>query len=280
MSARSPISSMVALMAKLTAPVMIVMLAFAALMAWIELDAPISSVRVEGQLDEAERASIRRAVAAQLRSGAGVAQGVRGTQSVRVTQIVPGGILSTDLDLLQQAIRDLSWPRHVTVRRLWPDGLVVSVDKEMVVAAWRDAYLNTEGMVVQWPGARADLPIFDCQVSQPRAAMEIYQRLNDATAPVGLRIERLAQNELGEWTVNFATGIKLILGAERLTQRVARFLVVYERELAQKEDLVEQVDARYANGVAVRWRQPLRGEPTVLAALARSQITKPWRANN
>jgi cell division protein FtsQ len=251
---------MVSLMAKLTAPVMLVLLAFAALMAWVELDAPISSVRVEGQLDEAERASIRHAVAAQLRSGS--------------------GILSTDLDLLQQAIRDLSWPRHVTVRRLWPDGLVVSVDKEMVVAAWRDAYLNTEGKVVQWPGARADLPIFDCQVSQPRAAMEIYQRLNDATAPVGLRIERLAQNELGEWTVNFATGIKLILGAERLTQRVARFLVVYERELAQKEDLVEQVDARYANGVAVRWRQPLRGEPTVLAALARSQITKPWRANN
>ena len=266
---------MVALMAKLTAPVMIVLLAFAALMAWIELDAPISSVRVEGQLDKAERAAIRHAVAAQLRSGSR-----RGTRGVRGTQIVPGGILSTDLDLLQQAIRDLSWPRHVTVRRLWPDGLVVSVDKEMVVAAWRDAYLNTEGKVVQWPGARADLPIFDCQVSQPRAAMEIYQRLNDATAPVGLRIERLAQNALGEWTVNFSTGIKLILGAERLTQRVARFLVVYERELAQKEDLVEQVDARYANGVAVRWRQPLRGEPTVLAALARSQITKPWRANN
>ena len=275
MSVRSPICSMVALMAKLTAPVMIVLLAFAALMAWIELDAPISSVRVEGQLDKAERAAIRHAVAAQLRSGSR-----RGTRGVRGTQIVPGGILSTDLDLLQQAIRDLSWPRHVTVRRLWPDGLVVSVDKEMVVAAWRDAYLNTEGKVVQWPGAREDLPIFDCQVSQPRAAMEIYQRLNDATAPVGLRIERLAQNALGEWTVNFSTGIKLILGAERLTQRVARFLVVYERELAQKEDLVEQVDARYANGVAVRWRQPLRGEPTVLAALARSQITKPWRANN
>jgi len=275
MSARSPISSLVALMAKLTAPLLIVLLAFAALMAWVELDAPISSVRVEGQLDEAERASIRQAVAAQLRSGSR-----RGTRGVRGKQSMPGGILSTDLDLLQQAIRDLSWPRHVTVRRLWPDGLVVSVDKEMVVAAWRDAYLNTEGKVVQWPGARADLPIFDCQVSQPRAAMEIYQRLNDATAPVGLRIERLAQNELGEWTVNFATGIKLILGAERLTQRVARFLVVYERELAQKEDLVEQVDARYANGVAVRWRQPLRGEPTVLAALARSQITKPWRANN
>jgi cell division protein FtsQ len=248
---------------------MIVLLVIAALLAWIELDVPISSVRVEGQLDTAERASIRHAVAAQLRSGS--TPGTRG---------VPGGILSTDLDALQQAIRDLSWPRHVAVRRLWPDGLVVSVDKEMVVAAWRDAYLNTEGKVVQWPVARADLPIFDCQVSHPRAAMEVYQRLNDATAPVGLRIERLAQNELGEWTVNFSTGIKLILGAERLTQRVARFLVVYERELAQKEDLVEQVDARYANGVAVRWRQPLRGEPTVLAALARSQITKPWRANN
>ena len=252
-------------MAKLVAPVLGLLVAFGALITWIELDAPISVVRVEGQLDTAERAAIRQVVAAELRSDSTrIARGAKGTRSA---PSAPSGILSTDLEEIQQAIHELSWPRHVTVRRLWPDGLVVSVAKEMVIAAWRDAYLHPEGKVVRWPVTLTELPVFDCQVSQPRAAMEVYQRLNDATAPVGLRIERLAQNELGEWTVSFADGIKLILGAERLTQRVARFLVVYEHELAQIRGSVEQVDARYANGVAVRWRQPLRGEPTVLAAL-------------
>jgi len=255
-------------MAKLLAPVLGLLIAVGALITWIELDAPISVVRVEGQLDTAERAAIRRAMAAGLRAGATDTRGLVGVTS---------GILSTDLEALRQSIHALSWPRHVTVRRSWPDGLVVSVDKEMVIAAWRDAYLNTEGKVVQWPVARTDLPIFDCQVSQPRAAMEVYQRLNDATASAGLRIDRLAQNELGEWTVNFSDGIKLILGAEHLSQRVARFLVVYEHELAQIEGSVDQVDARYANGVAVRWRQPLRGEPTVLAALAADGAGN-WRA--
>ena len=78
--------------------------------------------------------------------------------------------------------------------------------------------------------------------------------------------------------MNFSTGIKLILGAERLTQRVARFLVVYERELARKEDLVEQVDARYANGIAVRWRETRRSEQTVLAAV-QPIVNEPWRAD-
>ena len=90
---------------------------FGVLVAWVELDEPIRTVSVEGQLERAERDAIERVVVDSL----------------------PGGILSVDLPALQQEILALSWPRHVTIRRLWPDGLLVIVEKESLIAAWQDA---------------------------------------------------------------------------------------------------------------------------------------------
>jgi len=216
---------------------------FGALFTWVELDESIRYVRVEGPLDGVERKAIEHVIEDSLY----------------------GGILSADLSGLQHEIRGLSWPRQVTIRRLWPDGLLVNVEKEMLIAGWQDAYLNTEGKIVQWPSDRGDLPDFDCQVCEPRMTMELYQRLSGAASAQGLHINQLAQDELGAWSVTFGNGLKLMLGTERLTQRLGRFLVVYEHRLAARHAEVEQVDARYANGVAVRWYEMLPKGATTLA---------------
>lgn len=235
-------------MTKLLALVVLALVLFGALVAWVELDEPIRTVSVEGRLERAERDAIKRVVVDSL----------------------PGGILSVDLPGLQQEILALSWPRHVTIRRLWPDGLLVIVEKEVLIAAWQDAYLNTEGKIVHWPSARKGLPTFDCRLCEPRVAMEIYLRLSAAASVQGLYIDRLAQDELGVWAVTFANGMKVLLGTERLTQRLERFLVVYEHRLAARNNEVDQVDARYANGVAVRWRETLPVRQATLAVVGRT----------
>ncbi len=210
-----------------------------ALVAYLSLDRPVTRVLVSGPLDGAEQAQIREAVLANLN----------------------GGLLSLDLRELEAGVMALDWPRAVAIRRIWPDGLRLEVEKPAVVAGWQDAYLASDGRIVQLPGERHDLPRFECRHAEPRRAMEIYQRLSEAAARDGLTLERLTENELGEWGILLraaggAGRVAVTLGAESMQARFERFLVVYRHHLAGRDAEIARVDARYDNGVAVSWRAP------------------------
>jgi cell division protein FtsQ len=85
--------------------------------------------------------------------------------------------------------------------------------------------------------------------------MEIYRLVQELASRSGLSVQSLSENALGEWRVGLADGLEVVLGAERLAERMQRFLFVHRFSLAQIGRQVEYVDARYANGVAVRWQQ-------------------------
>ncbi len=239
-------------MSKVLALLMIAALGGVSLVVWVQLDAPVTRVQVNGLLNEAEREQIRRVV-------------VEG---------IDGGMLSADLFDLRVQIEALSWPRSVAIRRAWPAGLELEVEKPMVVAVWQDAYLSSDGQVVHLPGTSLDLPIFDCSLSQPRLAMEVFHRLSEASDLHGLEITRLSENVLGEWALTFDKGVTLNLGARDMQERLQRFLSVYRARLVERFDEVQQVDARYANGVAVSWHASDPGQSPGLLAAAKSPTSR------
>jgi cell division protein FtsQ len=228
-------------MARLIAVCSVVMLLVAGIATWRMLDAPIVSVTVRGNLDSAERLQVEEALSSNLH----------------------GGLLSVDLVEIRNALKELSWPRHVSVRRVWPEGLVVSLEKALVVAGWGKDYLTIDGEVVQLAAQQNELVLFNCRHVSPKAALELYQRLQRDVAAVDLKIAQLEENALGEWTLTFSNGINLNIGADELDARVQRFITVYLSELSDRVDQVASVDARYANGVAVSWHE----EPTVRLAM-------------
>jgi len=228
-------------MARLIAVCSVVMLLVTGIATWRMLDAPIVSVTVRGNLDSAERLQVEEALSSNLH----------------------GGLLSVDLVEIRNALKELSWPRHVSVRRVWPEGLVVSLEKALVVAGWGKDYLTIDGEVVQLAAQQNELVLFNCRHMSPKAALELYQRLQRDVAAVDLKIAQLEENALGEWTLTFSNGINLNIGADELDARVQRFIAVYSSELSDRVDQVASVDARYANGVAVSWHE----EPTVQLAM-------------
>jgi cell division protein FtsQ len=221
------------------------------LVIYVQLDQPIRRVLVQGELDQAERIQIQSAVRRSL----------------------DGGLLSADLDALAEGILDLGWPRNVAIRREWPSGLDIQVEKPTVVARWQDAYLASDGSVIRLPTERRGLPRFDCSISEPRRAMEIYHRLSEIVAGAGLGIERLTENPFGEWDLTFTTPngrqLTVRLGSESTSERLERFVAVYRQHLAGRADEIEAVDARYDNGVAVSWT--LESELVAAAEAPRSE---------
>ena len=236
-------------MRKFLAIVALAVLASAGACGWLAVDRPVRVVKVEGQLAESEAAQIRR----------------------RIGRVLESRLLTMDVAQLRERVMELSWPGEVSVRKVWPDTVVVRVSRRTVVARWADAgYLTPAGEIVSTPNGPVDVPEFDCALSSPREAMEIYRYLQGMATGVGLVIRRLSENEIGEWRLEFAerpdwrisgpggakTGPVVMLGADRLRERMQRFLVAWSRLLGQRAGEVDYVDLRYGNGIAVRWRDP------------------------
>ena len=210
-------------------------------------DRGLRVVKIEGELAAAEAEDVRRQIAEALN----------------------GRFFTLNVARLRERVLELAWPKEVSVRKVWPDTVVVQVARETLVARWRDGrFLDPSGKLVTALDSPEDVPVFECLLSSPEEAMELYLYLQEMAAAHGLRIRRMAENEIGEWRLSFAEGPTLMLGADRLGERMGRFLAAYPRLLERAEKLLDRVDLRYGDGLAVRWRpQPQDLEPKPRPAL-------------
>ena len=208
---------------------------------WGGLNQPVAVVRVTGDLNAYEREAIVDAVSPSLDKG----------------------LLRLNLDVVKADIQALSWPRHVSLRRLWPAGLAIDVYREQPVARWgAGGYVSTRGSVMPGsPADSADLPTFHCESASPQEAMEVYRGLGRLVAGAGVEISSLRESVVAGWVVELSVagsaGPHVVLGRDHLVERMERFVVVYGQVLREQLDAVRYADARYANGVAVRWNDPL-----------------------
>lgn len=227
-------------------PLLLTLVLAAAIAALRAMDRPVKVVRVQAELSDVERQEVREAI----------------------DGLVGQGMLSLDLDQVVATMRGLSWPRIVSVRRDWPDGLVITLVKETFVARWgASAALNSAGEVFEDVALDRPLPVLRADEAGPGRAMQTFQLLQGVAGPFASSIEVLEQSDTGEWTVELDDGFRVVLGRDELAARLGRFLTVHRRVLRGQVGEVAWVDARYANGVAVKWRD---GHVDSAAALARA----------
>jgi len=222
-----------------------------------QLNAPVTTVKIDGNMEPEQQAQIRKLLTSELSQG----------------------FVGMDLKNLVGNLNKVSWVRSAEARREWPSTLHLTLQRQALVARWNDqGYLNNSGDIVS--GGRKPvegLPRFECRNADGERAMYIYQMLNQISKPVGLTITSLVENDLGEWNLQFDTGMMLALGSEQLLPRMERFLVVYREQLAGQVDTVDSVDARYVNGIAVQWVGGLSHQDEPL--IASNGITSGGKSN-
>jgi cell division protein FtsQ len=82
-----------------------------------------------------------------------------------------------------------------------------------------------------------------------------FHDFNQMFRPFGLSVTRLSLEARGAWTLTLDNDIRVVLGREALNERLQRFLDLYKQRLAEHAAQIEQIDIRYTNGIAVRWRE-------------------------
>jgi cell division protein FtsQ len=202
---------------------------------WRWLDRPVTEVRVLGDARHLNKADLARRLAAGL----------------------DAPLLQLDLARLRERLLEEPWVRGAKVRRDWPPAIEVSIDEEVPVARWGDkGLLNHEGDIF-WPELKpeyASLPRLNGPASDTGRVMAQFHDLSRMFQGAGLKLSGLTLEARGAWTLQLDNGMRVVVGRERVTERLARFIQIYRQELAEHEAQIEQVDIRYTNGVAVKWR--------------------------
>ncbi|MFA6202145.1 MAG: cell division protein FtsQ/DivIB [Gallionella sp.] len=175
-----------------------------------------------------------------------------------VRQVVQGNFLTVDIDTLRRSLEKLSWVRNVSVRREFPNGLVVQFEEHQALAHWNDvALVNRQGEVFTAETTQS-LPRFTGYEGTSAEVTQQYAKFGAQLTALNLQVEQLALSPRHAWQLRLSNDMVVELGREALSQRLARFIAVYPYGLAPQGDAereIQVVDMRYRNGYAVRRRQ-------------------------
>lgn len=171
-----------------------------------------------------------------------------------------GGYFTLRLDDARRVFETVPWVAGVSVRRGWPNRLIVTFTEHRAVGAWGDGRLLSEAgvlFVANPAEAEADgaLPQFD---GPERFAPEAARRFREFTAqlaPLKIAVDSVDVSERASWRLRTDSGQTFELGrddpAGRIAQRLAAFVASYPLVLARAQAPPPRIDLRYANGFAV-----------------------------
>lgn len=166
-----------------------------------------------------------------------------------------GRFLDMALSEVMAAVTSHPWIADATVRRVWPDTLVIEVIEQQPVAIYNDTlYLGTTGDLFAPPNLVSQpLPALYGNLNETRQVFSHYRAFTDRLADVSPVAAVARGGDLG-WDVLLENGVRLKLGRENLLGRLSRASEVLETLTADEQARVQTLDARYSDGVSIAWR--------------------------
>ncbi len=174
---------------------------------------------------------------------------------VRAGKVVRGGFFNVNVDTIKDVLLEEPWVSSVSVRRIWPDTLMVDIREQTAVVQWGDdGLLNPQAMIFHPdPATFPDgLPVVHGPENSYRAVLDTYLLIRDLL-PEELAISELKLSERRSWELQFVSGTILRLGKTDIRNRLERFMAFFSVEEVSEPGHVQYIDMRYTNGFAIRW---------------------------
>ena len=205
---------------------------------WPHLNRPVVQVEFAGSLDRVDKQEL----------------------SAEIEAAITTGLLTLDLNALDAEIERIDWVYAAEVQKIWPQRLVVRIEEQQPVAQWGDiGYLAASGVMVESIAFEdlRELPRLEVMLATPQEALELFYGLNAAMLTTGIALAELKETEFGSWSMVLENGSEILLGKEELMERIQRVMRAWQKIAPEHIDDIETVDARYPNGIAVKYSEDL-----------------------
>jgi cell division protein FtsQ len=216
-----------------------VLLAAAAVILWAAQRPRFDFRRIEvlGDLHHVSRATIRAAIAGRL----------------------AGNFFTMRLAESRTAFETIPWVASASVRRVWPDRLVVQVVERRALGVWSDGrVLSDAGQLFDGNPDEAELDGAQIEFSGPaHFAAEAVEKLRAFSASleaIQASVSAIEISDRASWTIRTSAGQTLDLGRDEppgsVQGRLAAVVTSYPSVVAQLSGPPLHIDARYNNGFA------------------------------
>lgn len=191
---------------------------------------PLREVKVEGQLTHVTREQVKFIVAKHLK----------------------GNFFTLDLERTRESFQKLPWARNVSVRRQWPDQIIVVVEEHEALARWGNlALVNRQGEIFH-AASDADLPVFYGPGDGVMEVTKGYGLYSQVLNQANIKIEQVILSPRRAWEIKTDKDMTIMLGRVDVEERLERFVLAYNHTINKLKVKLQYVDLRYPNGFAVR----------------------------
>lgn len=199
---------------------------------------------------------------------------------------IKGNFFSVRLDQTRGAFEELPWVRSASVRRVWPNGLHVTLVEREPVGLWVTStgpkLIDANGDLFTANLAEADLGknlvTFNGPENSNKEVLELYEQLNEWFKPMDAKVSSLTLSQRYSWTMKLDNGMVFEIGRDlnqkdrsQIKARLDRFLEVWP-QVKDKFGSVDKIDLRYSSGFAIRQG---RGDSKLKPALGNALASNP-----
>jgi len=200
---------------------------------WFEL----KGIELRGDLSHVSSASVRASIAGR----------------------ISGNFFTVRLDDVRQAFESVPWVAAASVRRAWPNKLVVTLREHRALGLWSDGRLLSDNgrlFVANLAEAEVYGPLvqFDGPESFAGEAARRYYELAARLAPLAFGLSGVVISERASWALTTDAGQRFELGRDEppgaLSERIVLLVAAYPRVTAHFGAPPKRIDLRYPNGLA------------------------------
>lgn len=173
-----------------------------------------------------------------------------------LASLAKGSFFTVNTAGMHEIVAGLPWVANVSVQKIWPDTVLVTVHEHAPVAHWTNGYLlNAEGDTFRVPGAEKiqGLPWLESPEGQLELVFANWQKFDDGLAAIGQQIERLTLDPRGSWSARLSGGTEIRFGKGDIFGNLDTLVSAWTGLMNGQATPPASVDLRYTNGFAVLW---------------------------